>query len=382
VFNSLHNSIVPCKADFTILSLNRIGKDTVTQQMIADAAGVHISTVSLALRNHSRLPAATRHRIQAVAEKLGYSPNPLISLLMARVRRRNASYRGTLAYVHTVAAGTPRLSGHVHRNFISGARRRAGELGYKLDEFFMDPAQGGQHIAAILRARNITGVVIEHMPSPACPDRRLPFDVGPFAASSLGVPLAHPQLHYVANDQYMRAVLASRELLALGYRRLGLIVHDTFDSAMAHRCSAGFWAVQEYIKGVAPIPPLRLAEGDVRGLRDWLRKHKPDAILASSEQTLPLLADLGWKIPADIGWVHLDWLPECRPAAGVYGNSDHTGAAAVELVVSQMHRGETGPPGHAMNYLVSGTWMPGKTIRQVGPPLDLDASFFADLTRG
>src|SRR4051812_20143656 len=236
-FKSLHNSVVPCQPDFKLRSLNRIGKDTVTQQMIADAAGVHISTVSLALRNHVRLPAETRQRIQAVAEKLGYSPNPLISLLMARVRRRNASYRGTLAYVHTVAANHPRLGGYVHRNFVAGARRRAGELGYKLDEFFMTPEQGGQQIAGILRARNITGLVVEHIPSAACPDRRLPFDVSSFAASSLGVPLAYPQLHYVANDQYMRAIVAARELLALGYRRLGLVVHDTFDSAMAHRCS-------------------------------------------------------------------------------------------------------------------------------------------------
>src|SRR5207247_852852 len=35
--------------------LNKIGKDTVTQQMIADGAGVHLSTVSLALRNDARL---------------------------------------------------------------------------------------------------------------------------------------------------------------------------------------------------------------------------------------------------------------------------------------------------------------------------------------
>jgi len=70
-----------------------------------------------------------------------------------------------------------------------------------------------------------------------------------------------------------------------------------------------------------------------------------------------------------------------KPAAGVYGNSERTGAAAVELVVSQLHRGESGPPAHAMHYLVAGSWMPGKTIRKVGPALDLDTSFFADLAR-
>jgi LacI family transcriptional regulator len=148
---------------------------------------------------------------------------------------------------------------------------------------------------------------------------------------------------------------------------------------MAHRCSAGFWAVQEYIPGIERVPICRLKEFDARRLSDWLRRHRPDAVLGTSAAILKLIEEAGRRVPADVGWAHLDWLPEFKPSAGVYGNSEHTGAAAVELVVSQLHRGEAGPPAHAMNYLVSGTWMPGKTIRKVGPPLDLDASFFADL---
>src|SRR4051812_31866195 len=201
--------------------------------MVADAVGVHLSTVSLALRNDARLPAATREKIQVVAQKLGYTPNPLVSLLMARVRRRNAGYRGTLGYVHTVPRDTPKLAGQVHRNFLSGARERALELGYNLDEFFLtnEPSSGKQ-LARMLDARSIVGLVIEHTPSPLCPGRRLPFDVTPFASASLGVPLAAPPLHYVANDQYMRAIVAARGMLALGYRRLGLDVGDSFARAL------------------------------------------------------------------------------------------------------------------------------------------------------
>ena len=54
---------------------------------------------------------------------------------------------------------------------------------------------------------------------------------------------------------------------------------------------------------------------------------------------------------------------------------------AVRDVSFQLHRGETGPPRHAMHYLVAGSWMPGRTIRKVGPALDLDTSFFSDLVR-
>lgn len=363
-------------------SLNKIGKATVTQQMVAEAVGVHLSTVSLALRNDPRLPEETRRRIQAAAQKLGYTPNPLVSLLMARVRRRNAGYRGTLGYIHTVPKGTPKLSGRVHRNFVGGARRRAMDLGYNLDEFFLsgDVATARQ-ITRMLDARAIGGVVIEHVPSTLCPGRRLPFDVTPFASASLGVPLAAPALHYVANDQYMRAIVAAREVLALGYRRLGLVIVDSFDSAMAHRCSAGFWAAQEYIEAIEHVPMCRIARDDSSAVATWLQRHKPDVVLATHHSVLEQIERTGRSVPTDIGWVHLDWLPEYKRVAGVYGNSEHTGAAAVDLVVSQLHRGESGPPQHAMSYLVAGSWMPGRTLRKVGPPIDLDASFFADLVR-
>lgn len=363
-------------------ALNKIGQPTVTQQMVADAVGVHLSTVSLALRNDARLPEETRKRIQAVAHKLGYTPNPLVSLLMARVRRRNAGYRGTLGYLHTVPRGTPKLAGRVHRNFLAGAQRRARDLGYNLDEFFLteEPASARQ-LARMLHARGIAGLVIEHVPSPVCAGRRLPLDLSALASASLGVPLADPPLHYVANDQYMRPIVAARELLALGYRRLGLVVADAFDSAMAHRCSAGFWAVQEYIEGVERVPICRISGGDQRALSAWLRRHEPDAVLATHEAVLGMVERSGWRVPEDVGWVHLDWLPDSGRMAGVYGNSEHTGAAAVDLIVSQLHRGEAGPPEHAMSYLVAGSWVPGKTLRKVGPALDLDTSFFADLLR-
>ncbi|HWL17249.1 MAG TPA: LacI family DNA-binding transcriptional regulator [Opitutus sp.] len=363
------------------MASNNIGKPIVTQQMIADAVGVHLSTVSLALRNDPRLPPATRQRVHDAAKRLGYSPNPLVSLLLSRVRRRSAGYRGTLGFLHTMPEATPRLRGHVHRNYLKGARRRAAELGYNIDEFFLSPQLPPRRLLEMLHTRNITGLIVSHMASPLCPNRTLPFEIDSLAAVCLGVPLANPQIHYVANDQYMRAVLAAREVLALGYRRLGLALGGHFDSAMSHRCSAGFWAVQEYTAGVARIPICHGADESPETFRAWLEEHQPDVVLGTHPSILELLQKFGRQIPDDLGWVHLDWLPEYGTDAGIHGNSSDIGAAAVELVVSQMHRGEFGPPARAMNYFVSGTWHRGKTVRRVGPPLDLDTFFFADLLR-
>ena len=47
----------------------------VTIRDIAAKAGVHFTTVGLALRDSPRLSAATRKKIQKMAAKMGYAPD-------------------------------------------------------------------------------------------------------------------------------------------------------------------------------------------------------------------------------------------------------------------------------------------------------------------
>src|SRR5258708_16290688 len=64
----------------------------VTMKTIAAQAGVTQATVSMCLANNPRIPPATRVRIQAVADRLGYRPNPYVSALM-RIRRQGRAHR-------------------------------------------------------------------------------------------------------------------------------------------------------------------------------------------------------------------------------------------------------------------------------------------------
>ena len=59
----------------------------ITLKDIAKDCGYTVNTVSRAMRNDKRLPAATREKIRTAAEKLGYIPNTLASSL--RSGRRN-----------------------------------------------------------------------------------------------------------------------------------------------------------------------------------------------------------------------------------------------------------------------------------------------------
>src|ERR1700722_8572577 len=72
----------------------------VTIADIAVAAKVHPSTVSRALRNDLRLLPATLNRVQKIAKKLGYVPDPVLSSLIAyRLAARPTTDHGTLAWI-------------------------------------------------------------------------------------------------------------------------------------------------------------------------------------------------------------------------------------------------------------------------------------------
>lgn len=95
-------------------------------QDVANAAGVARSTVSLALRNDRSIPPATRSRIFAAAEKLGYKTNPLVSALMAPLHaRRNQQRHTVLAYVTTDREFAPWRSYRMYIEMHDGALRRA-----------------------------------------------------------------------------------------------------------------------------------------------------------------------------------------------------------------------------------------------------------------
>src|SRR3954467_7024054 len=101
----------------------------VTLAVIAKKAGVHVTTVSLALRNHPRLPETTRQRIHALATQMGYRPDPMLRALVSYrgkvMERRNTP---TLAYVTnwTTRWGWKKVT--AHPDFYAGAEAMANQL--------------------------------------------------------------------------------------------------------------------------------------------------------------------------------------------------------------------------------------------------------------
>jgi LacI family transcriptional regulator len=126
---------------------------------VAERAGVSKNTVSLALRGSPRIPVETRERVEAAAKALGYQRNAAVGVLMAELRRSgSARFEATLALLNANEDPEAFRKHPTVPVYVAGARKRAAELGYGLDEFWLhDPDISGKRLASILKARGIRG---------------------------------------------------------------------------------------------------------------------------------------------------------------------------------------------------------------------------------
>src|SRR3954470_9489823 len=186
-----------------------------TQDDVARTAGVHRTTVSLALKDHPRIPVATRQRIRAIADRLGYAPDPMLSSLVAyRTQKRPVAFHGTLGWLVSSAEGFTWREVPHFRDAYEGALARARRCGFEFELFDLHgPGMTPHRLAGILRARNITGLLL-------CPQRiphlTLEFPWDEFSAVTFGYGMAEPKLHTVSPAHYLAVRRIMAELPRLG----------------------------------------------------------------------------------------------------------------------------------------------------------------------
>src|SRR5882757_3544704 len=162
----------------------------VTMRSIAELAGVTQATVSMSLANNPRIPVTTRERIQAIAKKLGYHPNPYVSTLM-RIRRQGKPLKDkpALALVCALrtADGWRNHGAPTIRQMREGAFERATMRGYRAQEFWLHrDDMSNERFSEMLHARGIQGLLISPL-ADGDPPPALRWEY--FAAVSLSVPL-------------------------------------------------------------------------------------------------------------------------------------------------------------------------------------------------
>ena len=254
----------------------------VTLRDIAAEAGVHFSTVSLALRNHPRLPRETCQHVQDVAKRLGYVPDPMLaSLASYRRTLRPVSYRATLAWVTAFPNRDDWRRVQIFRDQHEGAQQRAEEIGYKLEHFWLgEPGLNAARASQILRTRNIMGLIVAPLPRAGSV---LKLDWSDFSSVAIGHSLAAPALHVVSAHQYRCIRVAVQELRARGYRRIGLVMLSASDDRVDHNWLAGLLIEQHGMASDERLPPLLLPAWNEAEFAAWLEQ-----VIGFKRRPLPL----------------------------------------------------------------------------------------------
>jgi LacI family transcriptional regulator len=345
----------------------------VTQTDIAKRAGVHSTTVSLALRNHPSLPAETRKRLQDLAEAMGYRPDPDLRALMVYRQSVHAPKTATtLAYVTNWETQWGWKDFPAHAEFYAGAMEKASALGYRLDHFWLgEPGLTDQRMSDILRARGITGVVIaSHLPHV---DRPLALDWSRLSAVKIDFHPSKPHLHNVTNDQCAIIRLAMRQMIAAGYRRIGFVIPAWFDDFVDQAWCAGFLVEQQRLDPLERIPILLYPGNTVQengGLvpasvfNPWFNRFRPEAIVSWGPFVLPRLAELGLTVPRDVAYADVFLDRGDGKTAGVRQNCRRVGELAIEILAGQLQHHIFGIPPFPTVSLVEGTWFDGATLPQ------------------
>jgi DNA-binding LacI/PurR family transcriptional regulator len=336
--------------------------DTITMQQVADAVGLSRSAVSLALRNHPSIPAATRARVAEAARRVDYRPNPLVAALMSQhLRSRPRRRPPTLAYVTSHSADDSWRHYSAFVQMHDGVVRRATELGYRVEEFALARLQSNPaRLVEILRARGINGIFLAPLPGSA---RTLGLDIANFAAVGLGISVIEPVIRRVTADIFQVGRLAAQRCAELGYRRIGFAASAEMSSRLEHRMFAGYrqglWD-GGLAETVAPLLAPHTGTFSTF-LPAWCRTAEPDAVIFGTFDAGCLRA-----VPPEIGCINLNVSGLRSEITGVFQDLPRIGAMAAEQLHLALQQNATGPLDHPQTYLLGGVWVAGTTAPGLG----------------
>ncbi|MBK1878095.1 LacI family DNA-binding transcriptional regulator [Pelagicoccus mobilis] len=315
-------------------------KPRVLMKDVAKVAGVHQTTVSLALRNHPSLPKSTRERIQKLADEMGYRPDPALSALVAyRQATKNRPSEQVIAWIINVRDPKGVSEHHVHRDLLAGAKERATELGYKLDTFWLGHEyKDSKSLNRVLQARGIQGVIFgafDYFDEP------FELDWEQYSLVKVNPFPEFLEFDSVQTNQIESIRLVHRKLKEMGIHRIGLAVSEFEEEHKHFTYASGFYSLRREIPAEDWIEPHYFQHGadykeDVRpAALEWARENKVEAIISN------------WNNMADVARSMLQEGNECRfvpldankrslKFGGIDQNHHENGRRAVDMAVGQI----------------------------------------------
>ncbi len=333
-------------------------KRRVTLKQIAERAGVHLSTVSMALRNHPRISQQMRTKLQKLAQEMGYVPDPSMSALCSyRNAIRPMAVRSGLAYLTDMDPERP-----FEVEIFENARRRAAELGYNLIEYNLSRNYMSlERLHSIWWNQGLRGVLV----GPFRGQTSLHGTWERWPVVAVGYSVEEPSFNRATAHHFQNTLSHLEELHARAYRRVGLCLPVSLDERTGGQMH-GAYLLDAEKNGLKRVPPLFTQwPVDPAVMDEWVRRHKLEAVIGHPDHYQALLA-AGWEVPQQIGFSLLTILhdvPGCEGLAGFDAKPGQVSVNSIDFLVSLIHEQACGLLSPPRFYLVSGVFREGFTVR-------------------
>jgi DNA-binding LacI/PurR family transcriptional regulator len=331
----------------------------ITHRDIARKYGCDRSTVSLALSGHPRISPEVRASISALAERMGYRPDPSLSLLARhRFANRSSARAADIAYL----VDSREASYDLQIRHFRPASQRAQQRGYRVFEFDLADYPSGDAASNVLFHRGVRGLIIPTL----APNMGAYFaDPGwnRFTAVCCSVGWVRAPFHIVTNDIFEGVRLVWRETVKRGYRRIGaaLFRHTPVAEDDFARYGASVAQQEELVPPRRRLPFLRCDPFDREAFFAWLRRHKPDAIISFISRPYEWLREARVRVPEDIAFVCCNSEADYA-MSGLSKDTEELGEAALDFLVAQIHDQARGIPAQQQIVQLQRRWVEGATL--------------------
>ncbi|MFA6960140.1 MAG: LacI family DNA-binding transcriptional regulator [Opitutaceae bacterium] len=341
-----------------------------TLRQIAIKAGLSVAAASMAMRNHTRVSDATRVRVQAIAKRLGYCPDPKLSTLMQHLRTHSAvEYRETIAYL-SMYPDYESWRHASHHDYYLGACERAAELGYRVQIFHMgELGMTPARMNKLLTTRGIRGLLLGGIPQTSSTlklDWKRFAVIGSLTRSSTneaGNPLTSPLIHRITPDYYRAMLSTLHRLEHEGCKRIGLNISPGDDAKVTHLWRAAYSLFSENLPTerripVNPCAPFNTPTTQGSGFHEWIKLHKPDAIIsAGCDFPQAYEASEGKPPPKHIRYVNMNISHADARSRGIDQDPFSIGRLACAHLTTMLQRNELGLPALPQTITVEGQWV-------------------------
>jgi len=284
----------------------------VTIRDVAKVARASVSTISAALNNSDYVSAGMRSRIEQAIRELKYRPNDL-----ARGLR--------LQKTHSIAIVVPDLSNNFYIELVRGAKDYAASANYTV--LIGDSRESWEEERNYLDSfhrRRVDGIV--RVPAMDAVDGKAKTHIG-------NLPVVYADRYPLSRDKFVGRVgvdnrraadSATRYLLSLGHRKMGIITGDASSGTSNDRLQGFLHALRS--AGIKPDRSMihrghnDMESGHVHTMDLLTRADRPTAIFCTNNMmalgALAAIQEIGLICPDEISLLGFDdfyWATLLRP---------------------------------------------------------------------